>query len=1195
MKIKYIILLAILSLFPYAMIRADEELQSYRLSITNGLPNNNIRNLYLGKTGIIYFKAEYATYAFDGYTFRQVDLSKCKADFENYMLTKNPKGNTYKGWNQDNLGNYFKVSDDGFIHITDSKTKQNFTLKVFDTKLLQLSKNIRVCVVTDIRGLIWISVSGNGLFLYNKQTNQLRHITKESDAALIDSNYIIALMSDKCGNIWVSQEHMGVVCLKVSPKKYRTVSINNDSYQTRNIRMIKRLSNGNIYICNNAGESYITDGLLNNIRCTMKGKNILTAIIDSNKRQILGSRQDGICIDGKWTCQGRIESIVEDDKGRIWACGLHNGLYVAEKGSTKFRRLIPDLGQRQIAINRKTGDFLVAADSGLISFNPEKLLRNNNDYNIIAKTLCRCVYVRYNGDIWIGTPNNGILVKRNNNNKLERFTHNDGLPINAITFITEIPLNATKTGMDRIMVGTENGAVIYDGKHFNRLYTSNNSLTNFCQENACAILDNGNIAIGTLDGIVIAENSLPSSTSASIKKPLSVSDIIANGVSAITEDNVSLTTDNQKHLTLGHDTDNMTFYFSTHDYTDKGIVDFSYILEGYDSKWSPATTANIAQYKNLNPGHYRFRVRYRDINGKWIESAEPYDITITPAWWATWWAYVAYFIIVSTIVIVVYRQIANTQRLKRNLYMEKELTEHKIRFFTNVSHEFRTPLTLIHDSMQRIKALSDIPANLRQPLGNMQRDVERMMRLINQLLEFRKMQNNKLSLALQNTDIVALLHNIWISFYETAENKDIAYTFVPQTKSLMAFVDRNYLDKIVYNLLSNAFKYTPKGGSIMLKLSTNTNKINISVTDTGIGISKEEQAKIFDRYSTGKVNTNSVGIGLHLTQELVKVHHGEIHLHENEPKGSIFTISLPLGTEQYSESDFMKNVPELESNDNVEKRGFEVAFSEITTAPMNDKTILVVDDTPEIIDMINKELGRFFNIETSANGQEALEMLRANDGKAHNIDLVISDVKMPVMDGFELTRRIRNDKNLDTLPIILLTSLTDDSKQIQSLELGADAYITKPFSMTKLVSQCAMLLKMRSMLQNAYSAKNGTNATSKEAVKAIIKEEKDMKFVKQLEQAVSSRLADLSLDVDSLSVVFGMGRTSFYHKVKSLTGKTPNEYISDMRLDVAATLLKESNLQVGEVAARTGYSSPQYLARNFKKKFGMSPSEYAGK
>lgn len=1180
---------ALLGFFISVTVKANDEILSYRLSTANGLPDNNIRSFSLGSKGIIYFNAPYDTYAFDGYTFRQVDSKQSSKG----MYT--PRGMTVtdsQGWEKDNMGNKYRVSNDGVVHIQDRQTNETLHLHIFDPKLLQLSMSLRVFVVTDIRGLIWIAVSGNGIFIYNKHTQQLRHITKEDKDPLIDSNYIVALMADKCGNIWASQEHMGVVCLKMIESKYHLITVNEDSYQSRNIRMVRRLADGQVYMCNNAGDLYSSNGRLGHLQCVMKGKNILTAFKDSKGRLFLGSRKDGICIDGKWTCKGRIECIVEDHKGRIWACGIHNGLYVADKGTSTFRQVMSDLRQRQIVIDHKTGNFLVASDSGLICFNPDKLLKDKSNYQIILKELCRCVYIRPNNDIWIGTANKGIFVRKNRTKRFINLTHHDGLPINAITFILETPKTSKNNDKDALIIGTENGLVMYADKRFHKLFFSNKPLNNFCHENAYAILDNGNIAVGTLDGLIVAETTLPLSVKSLVKKPISISEIMANGVSVLPGEWNSQKSGNQQ-LTLNHNTDNLTFYFSTYDFTDKDNVDFSYILEGYDMKWSPASTSNFASYKNLKPGHYRFRVRYRDANGNWIESTDTCEIKILSPWWASWWAYLIYIIVTLVIAMIVYRQVINTQRLKHKLKIEKQLAEYKIRFFTNVSHEFRTPLTLIQDSMQRIKALRDVPGDLRQPLSNMQRDVSRMMRLINQLLEFRKMQNNKLSLALQETDVVTLLHNIWINFHDTAENKGISYQFIPQKKSLITVIDRDYVDKIVYNLLSNAFKYTPKGGSITLKLNTDENYMNIIVADTGIGIPKEEQTKIFERYSTGKVDADSIGIGLHLTQELVRVHHGEITLHENSPKGAIFTVSLPLDKTVYSEADYIKEVPEMVSNTIIEKQGFKEEVSELAIEPMNDKTILIVDDTPELCEMIAKEMGRYFHVQTATNGQEALTLLQHSD--TNNIDLVISDIKMPLMDGFELTKRIRKDKSIKTLPVVLLTSLTDDKKQLHGLDVGADAYIIKPFKLSVLVSQCAMLIKQRELLKNAYSISSKPNTTDKEVVKTIIREEKDLKFIKQLDQTINKKISDTSLDIDSLSAIFGMGRTTFYAKVKSLTGKTPNEYISDIRLNMAAKLLREDTLQVGEVAVKTGFNSPQYLARNFKKKFGLSPSEYAGK
>lgn len=1181
MNIKSLAAIILLYLFTINAY-AEQEIVSYRLSAANGLPNNNIRNISVDRNGMIFFSSHYMTYAFDGYTFRLLDKTDARRPQENASKETH-------GMRRDNMGNMYKVNLDGTIDIHDRKTSERTHLQIFSPDLLKISTYLKIYVITDHKGLIWISVFGNGIFVYDKKRKELRHITKNDADQLIDSNGIVCLAMDSCGNIWASQEHMGLVCLKMTEKDYTVKRIDNSNEKTRNIRMMQRINdNGDIIFCNNAAGLYMSDRNLATIKKVGSDKNILTAMKDSRGRLLLGSRQDGVGIEGKWSCKGRVESIVEDRKGRIWACGLHNGLYVAPNDTSGFIQVIRGMGLRKMAKDRASGNIFIASDSGLIHFNPDRLLADSKDYKIILKEHCRTVYISSRNDIWVGTPDRGVLVRKAGKGVFQRFTYNDGITSNAVSFITE-----NRSG--DIVIGTENGLSSFHGGRFHKVFTARNLLNSFCNEEAYAWLKDGRIAIGTLDGIVIVRTTAQTSPRHE-DAAFSVSDIIANGASVYYSDGMTPMEDMESNgtLTLEHDVDNLTFHFSTFDFTERDRTDYSYMLEGYDDDWSPASTLNIASYKKLKPGSYRFRVRRRNANGDWIEASEIKNVIILPPWWATWWAYLIYAAVLSAVALVIRRQIVNTMRLEQSIEKEKWQTEFKLRFFTDISHEFRTPLTLILNSIQRIKAVNgDIPGTLRQPLYNMQRDVERMMRLTNQLLEFRKMHGNKLSLSLQETDVVPFLYNIWISFHETAENKGISYRFVPQGKSIMAPVDRGHLDKIVYNLLSNAFKYTPNGGSVELTLGIYDNMLRISVADTGIGIPHERRQEIFERFSTGKVNADGIGIGLHLTAELVRTHHGSITLGDNQPKGSVFSVSLPIDKAVYSEEDYMREIPELDNGTVTEKQGFSEAHQETHPVPMNDIRVLVVDDTPEVCDMIVREAGRYFRAERASDGQEALDKLMATGDSDKAFELVISDVRMPNMDGFELTRRIRKDNRLMTLPVILLTSLTDDNAHIRGLEAGADAYITKPFSTAVLISQCATLLKRQKMLASTQST--AVSPVGNTAVKDIVRSEKNMKFIKLLEAAVYNRMSDTSLNVDTLAESFGMGRTTFYAKVKTLTGRTPNEYINDTRLEAVAGMLRNTSLSISEIAYKTGFSSPQYLARSFKKRFGMSPTEYAGK
>lgn len=1138
------------------LIRAEAgvEILPYRLSSANGgLPNDNIRTIEASPDGMLYFSSHYNTYSFDGYSFREVPFHKPRVR---------------KGERTDNLGNKVRVDADGYLYYKYGM-KTGFKARVFSPQMLKVSSDVKMSVVTDIRNLVWVSIAGNGVFVFDKTGRQLRHITRDDPERLIESNYIVAMAQDRAGNIYVSQEHQGLVCLKVTEADYRVVPVNAANERTADIRMMQRVGNGRIVLCNSAGELYEADGRLSHLRLVASGTKYLTAATDRQGHLLLGSRQDGMKVGDKWMCRGRIESIVEDKAGHIWATGLHNGLYA------DGRLVLPDGGFRQLRIDGR-GTMYLAGDSGVIRFNPDKLLRSATAFERVFSGMARCLYIGQHGKLYIGTPNSGIHVLdgKRTDIKSQHITRNEGLPSNAITFIT------AKDGI--MVIGTEGGLCSWDGRTFHLLAPVNNPLNNFCNENSFAFTDDGCVAVGTLKGVVVASMAPQHAPAKGSRPQAAVTALVVDGNMA---ENFAYGND----IELTYDENNLTFHFSTFDYTQRGITDYSFRLDGYDNGWQEATRHNTATYRNLAPGTYRFHLCHRDAAGQWVESPVVQTVTVSAPLWTTWWAICAYVIAVAAIVAVVGRQMLVTYRLRRDLAIEQQLTEYKLRFFTDISHEFRTPLTLIQAAMDKLGALADsVPSTVRMPIGNMQRSVDRMMRLVNQLMEFRKMQNGKLTLGLQQTDIVAFVHNIWISFIEQAENRRIQYDFLPQWKSLDAYIDRGHVDKIVYNLLSNAFKYTPSGGRISLRLRGEGSRLQITVADTGIGIDEERRTHIFERYTTGRVAADSIGIGLHLTFELVKVHHGTIDCHPNDSGGTVFTVTLPADKAEYADAEFLRTVPDLSGDAKVERKGFEQQAMEIAHEPMNDRRVLVVDDTPELCAMLAKELGRYFFVETAADGKEALDRIKSAD---KGFDLVISDVRMPQMDGYELTRRLRADKSTQSLPVVLLTSLTDEEKQTKGFDAGADAYVTKPFNMDVLIAQCAALLRQRETLKSAYATASGTEQKAK--VRKVIREEKDLKFIVRLDGAINSRLADTTLNVDSLAEMFGMGRTTFYTKVRTLTGKTPNEYITDRRLSTAADMLAENDLSVAEVAYKCGFNTPQYFSGCFKKRFGLSPKDYA--
>lgn len=1188
------LLTLILTMIATISLHAESEIVAFHLNSETGLPDNNIQRIWQDSLGYIIFSGRYSTFRYDGYGCQPL------SDEESARL--NPptqsRGDIPGTVFGDNLGNKVRLLANGNLEYSDSRNGgKNYTFPVVSPHLFQLTQRIKCTVITDCRGLIWVSTNGSGLRVYNPASGELQVITRDQPNQLINTDHIISMMEDRDGNIWVSGEYHGVTCLKVKPREYQVIDINTSGEEKGSeVRMLQRLSNGHILMADMAGKVSVSDDDLQTIKpLATDGRNYISACIDDQDNLWLGSRENGIYLNGQHYSSGRVDCIVKDQKGRMWTCGLRNVVkqVTINDGTYQERQFLEDsedLDPRVMLVDHR-GDIWLGTKKGLYVFNPDSLLADPRCYHHVMEGRVMCLYESSEQYIWVGTSGTGAFYGAGREHRASSFiqvTSRDGLANDIVQLIGETP-------EQHLCIGTEDGLSFIDPfkRQIRNLFFTDSRLRNIFSERNVVRLADGRMAFGTYDGIVVTDTLNQQSAS---RHPLLITGMEINGTPVSDmgdecpfEGDISTI----HELSLSHVQNSLTFYFSNLDYGNSRQTTYLCQLEGYDQDWISLRTQNQTTYKNLSTGTYTLRVRSTEVAGQQEGGEAVLIIHILPPWWRTWWAYLIYLVITAAIIFAIYRQVRHISQLHRRIAIEKELTDYKLKFFTNISHEFRTPLTLIQGSMDKLKSLSEAPSSVRAPLSNMQRNVDRMLRLINQLLEFRRMQNNKLSLSLEETDIVAFVYNICQGFHDTAEQKRIALSFVPAMKSHTLFTDRGFIDKSVYNLLSNAFKYTPSGGSVTVRLKNEDERLKIIVEDTGIGVPEDMREKIFDRFQRGQTGRDSLGIGLDLTAELIRTHHGTIRCEENPGGGSIFTIELPVDKSVYDEKDFLHTDTRHQEEKTNERQGFTELVREAMPEPMNDHRILIVEDDAEIAAFLKQELGRYFQIETAGDGEEALE-------KIENGKLIITDAMMPRMNGFELIRQLRKNEETRHLPIIMLTALNAEDQQMKGLEVGADAYITKPFSMPLLIMQVRNLLQRSADIQKATTRQQAAESPidedtkSKKALAAaqVIVEERDKRLLAQLSVWVDSHLASPELSVDKFAEDMGYGRTNFYAKLKALTGQTPNEYIKERRLQRAYELLADERVTVAEAAYQVGMATPQYLSTTFKKRFGITPTEY---
>lgn len=1115
----------------------------------------------------------------------------------------------------DNRGNTIAMSILGHIWHVDAKTKVVTHIEgVYSHELIQLNGKPRFGVVTDKDGLIWISTYGNGLFVHDQKTGETKHYLKQTGmTAPIETNYLLGIYEDRAGNIWALQENMGVAVISKQNNSMETIyfSTPEDMGHANSIHLLKRAGDV-IYIGNRFNGLKVADCQLKTMH-TINSYNDDVVVVRQGLDGSLwmGTRKSGIYNNNRQykhddndptsLSEGKISDILCDSKGRIWVSIFNGAVDIAEpdeSGNCHFRHFFQ--GEHAIEQPRQMlidhhGYIWLSSGYGLYMFHPDSLISNPAAYRHLSLNEenpqldeIHCIYEDSRHTLLAGTQGSGLAIIDNSKAGAPKLitlsSTKDGLPSNNIQQLIE-------DNDGYIWIGTEHGLARFNPKQKTiiSLLPSDTQQGNMFVENAVCLLDDGRLAFGSRHGIaIINPHKLPVRQS---PFRLNITDIDINGISIYNQEDGSLTTllEQLQPIRLDYNQNSLTFHFSDFDYAEGQNSKYSYRLKGYDQDWSPTSALNFATYKNLPSGHYTMEVRTMAADGQWNDVTISLPVIIRPPLWRTWWAYLIYTIALAALGWFVWRYFKRTNDLQNRIKVETQLTEYKLRFFTNISHEFRTPLTIIRGAMERMAAIGDMPGDMKQPVSTMRKSVDRMMRLINELLEFRKMQNNKLQLALEETDVIGFIKEIYLTLHQTAENKHMSYTFLPFAHQYSMFIDKSFVDKIVYNLLSNAFKYTMAHHSVTLRITHDeeAQTIGIIVEDTGIGVPKEKQAALFTRFNQSTYTQDSIGVGLHLVNELVRVHHGQIVFRENPEGGAIFTVTLPTDKNCYEEKDFLVEGNDLlrEQNENRQPEPL-TDYREMASEPLNDRRILIVEDDDGIRDYMVNELSHFFMIDTASNGQEALEKLHAENSERP--DLIVSDVLMPIMNGYELTRAVRTDKETADIPIILLTALTAEEKKIKGLDSGADAYVEKPFSMKVLVAKCRQLISQRDQLRMKYAKE----VVERVEVPEVLVDEQDKKLRDLLDTWLSAHISDSNLSIDQFAEKMGYGRTTFYKKVKKLTGQTPNDYIKSRRMERAIELLKDDTLTVAEVSYQIGIEDPFYFSKSFKSYFGISPSQY---
>lgn len=1072
------------------------------------------------------------------------------------VLTDNKGGK----WIYNNTGILRKVVGDSLI-----------TLRLLPNETNYIDYE-RFNIVEDNHGLVWISTYGKGLFVFNHDLNQGQHfVANEKGESPIASNYLLCITADRRDGVWVSAEYGGVSHLQVMDKGVVRIFPNGrENLDLSNVvRMVKKQRDGSVMVGTRDGCLYhYSADMAQMLVKSHFDSNIYSVVEMPQGRMWIGTRGKGIYgIPGLDFKNKKVFCLKPDDRGRMWIGTFGEGLSVAiPRGEgyevkTFFADSVGLNEVRCLAIDRK-GMLWGGTSGGLFCVDPTRFAADGKGLRVYKRgSEIHDMLVDRQGRLWLTVPGEGLVCMQDGNFRI--LDALQGLINNMVQSVVE-----TEDG--NLWVSTQQGVSCWKAKDnsFDNYLFSRVMMGNVYNENSAVCLDDGRVLLGGNYGLTIIN-------------PSRISYVKGQTSVVFTSHPYS------DEMTLSYEERSPKINFSTLDYSDVNNVKYTYWLEGYDSSWSVPSPTPWVNYQNLPFGSYRLHVKASYSDGIWGKESV-LDISVEPPFYLSVWAWVFYALFLTVVIVMVVKSIREKNILKGKIKFEQELIRYKLVFFTNIAHEFRTPLTLIQGSLEkekRIMKTNHWQLELEKTVRTMDKSVQRMLRLIDQLLEFRKMQTGKLKLSLQETDVVMFVQGICKMFDDAAESKQIDFKFESQLPAYLMYLDQQKMDKVVFNLLSNAFKYTHAKGTISVSLSF-TDVMTIRVADTGVGIPQEKREQLFSRFMQSSYTGESFGIGLHLTHELVRTHHGEITYQENEGGGSVFVVTIPLQKDCYEASDFLvKDSPILKADLTKERDGQEEkttdAVPSAPSAPLNRRTILLIEDDNDVREFLLSELESCFDLKVASDGKAGIAMAKELD-----VDLIVSDVMMPGMNGFELTKRLKNSFETSHIPIILLTALSTDENVLEGTESGADAYITKPFSPQLLMARILQLLNQREILRQKFGK------VPQEIRSAMLRNEQDSLFVKRLDSIVYSRLGEQDLSVDKVAGLLHLGRTIFYKKVRGTTGYTPNEYIRVIRLKKAAELLKESEKNVSEVAYAVGFDNPYYFSKCFKEQFGMPPSQY---
>jgi len=913
-------------------------------------------------------------------------------------------------------------------------------------------------------------------------------------------------------------------------------------------------------------------------------------------------------------------SFDEDSKGTIWIGTFGDGLYSYDHFSETFthynslefqkhqintsniRKVLVD-HKDAIWIGTRNGVFKIEKDktAAFKVYSINDLTINTSNLELKESSIVFSLFEDSKNNIWFGTLGYGLAKYTAKNKSLLWYTIDNGLIHETISSISQ---------------GINGSLWIGGNKGLSKLDIEKNTFTNFNKKDGllsnsfnynAVFRDIDNVLyFGNLKGINYFNPDKIIYNQEKTKVYLS-NFKISNEVITPETKNSPLTNviSKTKEIVLNHYQSNFTFEYVGVNYTRGENNQYAYFLEGFDENWNYVETTRSATYKNVPPGDYTFMVKASNNDEIWNDTPRTLEIKILAPWWKTNLALFIFILITLTTVLIIYNFL--NVRLKERQQIKKEREERaqdealnakKIQFFTNISHEFRTPLTLILNPLEAIieNKSVQLPNDISEKHATIYKNSKRLSRLIDELMDFRKLQFNKMSINASKFEIVTFVKEVVSHFEEEAVQRNIILSVESKQENTAIWADPSMLEKIIFNLLSNAFKATKDNGMVSLNIQIPLQPIDfpllsskedfygieISILDSGIGIDKKDLEHIFTRFyqsnEMDKQYYGGTGIGLEVVKNFIDLHMGIIEVRSEQKKGTEFKILLPLGSKHLNLS---KTDSNSKTNDEIYQQinKSEINLETANNGERNKKTVLIVEDNSELRNYLKNELKEDYKVKIAINGKEGLQM-----AIKFIPDLVISDVMMPIMDGFEMCHKIKNDIRISHIPLLMLTAKGMQIDRVKGIDSGADVYLNKPFNMNVLKAHLSQLISSRQILFNKYyngvSDKELRNTTSL-----------DKQFITNILEYIHENITDPALNVENLADKLLISRSKLYRKIKALTGNTANEFIKKIRLEKAKQFLENSDYSISEISYKIGFSSPSYFTKCYKIQFGILPTD----